>query len=154
MSRDSSFYAKSVRYNIFTNGAPYVLALTVGWRASPGGTYSNMLAMNLARIKRFPESKTTGLSGLPKLVNFCSEQAHYSAKKNSMLLGFGEENSVAVKCDQRGKMIPEELEKCVLDAKSKVTCTCSSFLYFMKARAFQQIPKTNNFYCSWVSNTV
>ena len=79
-----------------------------------------MLAMNVARIKRFPESKNEGLYGLPRLISFCSEQAHYSAQKNSALLGFGEENCRPVKCDDRGKIIPEELEKNILKAKNEV----------------------------------
>nr|CAB3233955.1 cysteine sulfinic acid decarboxylase [Phallusia mammillata] len=86
---------------------------------NPGGSYSNMLAMNVARIRNFPDSKVTGVSGLPLLVNFCSEQSHYSAQKNSALLGFGEANCKPVKCDERGKMIPEDLEKSILEAKEK-----------------------------------
>ncbi|CAK8678895.1 cysteine sulfinic acid decarboxylase-like isoform X3 [Clavelina lepadiformis] len=84
----------------------------------PGGTYSNMLAFNVARIKRFPESKAKGLYGLPKIVTFCSQQAHYSAQKNAALLGYGEDSCVAVKCDSHGKMIPEELERKIVETKN------------------------------------
>ena len=79
-----------------------------------------MLAMNLAKIKHFPDSNDEGITGLPKLVSFCSEQAHYSAIKNSALLGFGAKNVISVKCDDRGKMIPEELERHVKEVKEAV----------------------------------
>lgn len=41
---------------------------------SAGGSVSNMYAMNLARYKFFPEIKEKGLSGLPRLVLFTSEE--------------------------------------------------------------------------------
>nr|XP_009858609.1 cysteine sulfinic acid decarboxylase isoform X1 [Ciona intestinalis] len=85
----------------------------------PGGSYSNFLSMNMARLWKFPETKSTGIYGLPKLVSFCSEQAHYSAKKNSTFLGYGTDNCWVVKCDDRGKMIPEEFEKLVLKCKDE-----------------------------------
>ena len=76
--------------------------------------------MNVARIKRFPASKEEGIVGLPKLASFCSEQAHYSAQKNSALLGYGAGNCHAIKCDSRGKMIPEELEKKIKEVEKEV----------------------------------
>lgn len=39
-----------------------------------GGSVSNMYAMNLARYKFCPEIKEKGLSGLPRLVLFTSEE--------------------------------------------------------------------------------
>lgn len=39
-----------------------------------GGSVSNMYAMNLARYKFCPEIKEKGLSGLPRLVLFASEE--------------------------------------------------------------------------------
>lgn len=48
------------------------LRLLVGWTEGdgifcPGGSASNMYAMNLARYQRFPEVKSQGLWGLPRL---------------------------------------------------------------------------------------
>jgi hypothetical protein len=40
---------------------------------SAGGSVSNMYGMVLARYKAIPDSKTKGLSGLPPLVAFTSE---------------------------------------------------------------------------------
>ncbi|XP_071941824.1 cysteine sulfinic acid decarboxylase-like [Antedon mediterranea] len=77
----------------------------------PGGSLANMYALNVARYKRFPESKEKGLYGIPKLAIFTSEQSHYSLKKGAFFLGLGLDSLKIVKCDEIGKMIPEELEK-------------------------------------------
>lgn len=51
----------------------------VGWTHGdgifcPGGSASNMYAMNLARYRLFPEVKSQGLCGLPRLTVFTSSQ--------------------------------------------------------------------------------
>lgn len=48
---------------------------------SAGGSVSNMYAMNLARYKFCPEIKEKGLSGLPRLVLFTSEEVKTNQKK-------------------------------------------------------------------------
>lgn len=53
------------------------LRLLVGWTHGdglfcPGGSTSNMYAMNLAHYQRFPEVKSQGLWGLPRLAIFTS----------------------------------------------------------------------------------
>ena len=48
---------------------------------SAGGSVSNMYAMNLARYKFCPEIKEKGLSGLPRLVLFTSEEVKTNKKK-------------------------------------------------------------------------
>ena len=83
----------------------------------PGGSLSNMYSMILARDKVDPMAKTNGTS--MELVAFCSEQSHYSYKKSAMVMGLGMNNMVKVKCDERGAMIPAELEKAVLAAKER-----------------------------------
>ena len=75
-----------------------------------GGSYSNMLGMNLARFHKFPEVKTNGLHGLPRLVAFVSADSHYSLKKNGSLIGLGSNNIVAIECDDKGKMKLDDLE--------------------------------------------
>ena len=80
-----------------------------------------MLAFNAARIKKFPESKMKGISGLPTLAVFTSDQAHYCAKKNSAILGYGLDNCIGVKCDNKGKMIPSELDKAITSSKERVS---------------------------------
>lgn len=51
----------------------------VGWTEGdgifcPGGSTSNMYAMNLARYRLFPEVKSQGLWSLPRLAIFTSSQ--------------------------------------------------------------------------------
>uniref|UniRef100_A0A8C0VSM9 Cysteine sulfinic acid decarboxylase n=1 Tax=Cyanistes caeruleus TaxID=156563 RepID=A0A8C0VSM9_CYACU len=90
----------------------------VGWSSgdgifAPGGSMSNMLAMNVARFQRFPESRSRGNWDLPRLGLFASQESHYSILKGAALLGIGTDNVHLVRTDERwvGKMIPEELEK-------------------------------------------
>ena len=51
----------------------------IGWRCgdglfSPGGSISNLYAFMAARYHRFPETKTKGISSLPQMTIFASEQ--------------------------------------------------------------------------------
>lgn len=86
---------------------------------SPGGSLSNMYGMMLGRHWKFPELKSKGLFGHPPIVAFTSEESHYSIVKGANWLGMGVENVVKVKTDEGGRMIPEELEKCILKAQSE-----------------------------------
>nr|XP_009686211.1 PREDICTED: cysteine sulfinic acid decarboxylase [Struthio camelus australis] len=96
----------------------------VGWSSgdgifSPGGSISNMYAMNVARYCRFPESKQKGSWALPRLALFTSRESHYSIQKGAAFLGIGTDNVYLVGVDERGKMIPEELEKEIERAKAE-----------------------------------
>ncbi|XP_018779690.1 cysteine sulfinic acid decarboxylase isoform X2 [Serinus canaria] len=96
----------------------------VGWSSgdgifAPGGSMSNMLAMNVARFRRFPESRSRGNWDLPRLGLFASQESHYSILKGAALLGIGTDNVHLVRTDQRGKMIPEELEKEIQRVKAE-----------------------------------
>ncbi|CAL1538573.1 unnamed protein product [Lymnaea stagnalis] len=84
----------------------------------PGGSLSNMYAMNLARYRMFPNVKLTGVSGLPALCVMTSEKGHYSVKKGAAFLGIGMNNVIAVKTDVKGRMIPEELTRAIEGVKS------------------------------------
>ncbi|OXB77974.1 UNVERIFIED_CONTAM: hypothetical protein H355_009545 [Colinus virginianus] len=86
---------------------------------SPGGAISNMYSIMAARYKYFPEVKTKGMAAVPKLVLFTSEHSHYSIKKAGAALGFGTDNVVLIKCNERGKIIPADLEAKILEAKQK-----------------------------------
>uniref|UniRef100_A0A665VL67 Zgc:163121 n=1 Tax=Echeneis naucrates TaxID=173247 RepID=A0A665VL67_ECHNA len=98
----------------------------------PGGTISNLYSILVARYHFYPEVKTKGMGALPRLALFTSEhcerslrtffspiQSHYSVKKSAAVLGLGSENVVVVKCDERGKMIPGELEISIITAQKK-----------------------------------
>ncbi|CAH6777523.1 Gadl1 [Phodopus roborovskii] len=96
----------------------------VGWKEgdgifNPGGSVSNMCAMNLARYRYYPDVKEKGLSGLPRLILFTSAECHYSMKKAASFLGIGTQNVYFVETDGRGKMIPEELEKLIWQARKE-----------------------------------
>ncbi|XP_071312061.1 cysteine sulfinic acid decarboxylase isoform X2 [Agelaius tricolor] len=100
----------------------------VGWSSgdgifAPGGSMSNMLAMNVARFRRFPESRSRGNWDLPRLGLFASQESHYSILKGAALLGIGTDNVHLVRTDERGKMIPEELEKEIQRVKAEVPST-------------------------------
>ncbi|XP_009474009.1 PREDICTED: cysteine sulfinic acid decarboxylase-like, partial [Nipponia nippon] len=85
----------------------------------PGGSISNMYAMNVARFQRFPESQREGNWALPRLALFTSQESHYSILKGAAFLGIGTDNVRVVGTDERGKMIPEELEKEIQRAKAE-----------------------------------
>ncbi|KAA0704948.1 Glutamate decarboxylase 2 [Triplophysa tibetana] len=98
----------------------------IGWQDgrgdgifSPGGAISNMYAMLLARYKMFPEVKEKGMSSVPRLVAFTSEHSHFSIKKGAAALGIGTESVICIKVDERGKMIPSDLERRIVEAKQK-----------------------------------
>uniref|UniRef100_A0A8C3DHZ1 Cysteine sulfinic acid decarboxylase n=1 Tax=Corvus moneduloides TaxID=1196302 RepID=A0A8C3DHZ1_CORMO len=98
----------------------------VGWSSgdgifAPGGSMSNMLAMNVARFRRFPESRSRGNWDLPRLALFASQESHYSIQKGAAFLGIGMDNVHLVRTDERwvGKMIPEELEKEIQRVKAE-----------------------------------
>uniref|UniRef100_A0A8C6ST62 Glutamate decarboxylase 1b n=1 Tax=Neogobius melanostomus TaxID=47308 RepID=A0A8C6ST62_9GOBI len=102
---------------------------------SPGGAISNMYSVMIARYKYFPEVKTKGMSAAPRLVLFTSEHSHYSIKKAGAALGFGTENVILLSTDERGRVIPADLEAKILDAKQKgyvplfVNATAGSTVY-------------------------
>ncbi|XP_036412272.1 glutamate decarboxylase 1 [Colossoma macropomum] len=85
----------------------------------PGGTMSNLYSVLLARYHFFPRVKTAGMHAVPPLALFTSAHSHYSIKKSAAVLGIGSENVILVKCDERGKMIPRELESSIRTAESK-----------------------------------
>nr|XP_046209618.1 cysteine sulfinic acid decarboxylase-like [Oncorhynchus gorbuscha]XP_046209619.1 cysteine sulfinic acid decarboxylase-like [Oncorhynchus gorbuscha] len=96
----------------------------VGWAEGdgifcPGGTMSNMYAMNVARYRAFPEVKLKGMWSLPRLAVFTSQQSHYSVMKAAAFQGIGTENVFKVKVDDGGCMIPEDLGETIELAKSQ-----------------------------------
>lgn len=139
------FLTEALNTNLFTYEVAPVFVLMeaevlrglrqmVGWTEGdglfcPGGSASNMYAMNLARYQLFPEAKTQGLCGLPRLNVFTSSESHYSVKKGAAFLGIGTDNVIVVEVDDGGRMIPDDLDKKIKLAKSQgavpflVSCT-------------------------------
>ncbi|XP_063596063.1 cysteine sulfinic acid decarboxylase-like [Penaeus indicus] len=86
---------------------------------APGGSMSNMYAMVLARYKRNPNVKKTGVFSLKPLIVFTSDQGHYSVSKSASWLGIGMDHVVPVATDDQGRMIPEALRKAVQKAREQ-----------------------------------
>ncbi|KAL0809488.1 hypothetical protein ABMA28_011035 [Loxostege sticticalis] len=91
----------------------------IGWKSgdsilAPGGSVSNLYAFLAARHHKFPQYKEKGLSSIPgHLVMFTSDQCHYSVKSCASVCGLGTDYCIAVPSDERGRMIPTELERLV-----------------------------------------
>uniref|UniRef100_A0A7N6FE27 Glutamate decarboxylase like 1 n=1 Tax=Anabas testudineus TaxID=64144 RepID=A0A7N6FE27_ANATE len=86
---------------------------------NPGGSMSNMYAVNLARYRYCPDIKEVGLFAAKRLVILTSQEGHYSISKGAALLGIGTKNVYIVSSDKRGKMIPSALEEKIKLAKSE-----------------------------------
>lgn len=86
---------------------------------APGGSMSNMYAMVMARYKKYPDVKRTGVFGLKPLVAFSSDQGHYSVSKSASWLGLGMDNVVSVASDSEGRMKPEALVEAVARARAR-----------------------------------
>uniref|UniRef100_A0A7N4V1R1 Cysteine sulfinic acid decarboxylase n=1 Tax=Sarcophilus harrisii TaxID=9305 RepID=A0A7N4V1R1_SARHA len=100
------------------------LRALVGWSSGdgvfcPGGSISNMYALNLARYQRYPDCKQRGLRALPPLAIFTTQESHYSVQKGAAFLGMGTDSIRLVKADDRGRMIPEDLEKQINQAEAE-----------------------------------
>eukprot|EP01025_Chloroclados_australasicus_P039214 TRINITY_DN4049_c0_g1_i1.p1 TRINITY_DN4049_c0_g1~~TRINITY_DN4049_c0_g1_i1.p1 ORF type:complete len:555 (+),score=43.99 TRINITY_DN4049_c0_g1_i1:29-1666(+) len=85
---------------------------------APGGSIANLYGMHIARNRVDPDFKTRGASGGPNVVALTSAHSHYSYKKSAILTGVGLDNLIAVKCDERGAMIPEELDAAIEKSKA------------------------------------
>lgn len=103
---------------------------------APGGSISNMYALMIARHKMFPQHKAHGMRAIKgQLIMYTSRHHHYSISGGASAVGLGTENCVKVKCDERGRMIPAELEKLIIRHKQEghlpffVNCTTGTTVY-------------------------
>lgn len=87
----------------------------------PGGSFCNIMVIHLARLRSNPSLKHRGLFGSQPLVVMTSEEAHYSVSKGANFLGLGTDNVVKVKTDDRGRVIPEDLENKIQECKRNNT---------------------------------
>lgn len=76
---------------------------------TPGGSYGNLLSLQLARYKKDPQHLEHGAG--PRYVAYISEHAHYSLLKSFKTLGFGAQNLVQVKSNEQFQMDPHDLEE-------------------------------------------
>jgi glutamate decarboxylase len=131
----------------------------------PGGSYSNMTSMHVARSILYPETKLHG-NGSHKFAVFTSAHGHYSVEKSAIMLGLGSESLFKVKVSPDGRMIPEELENEINQAKAKgytpfyVNATAGSTVYgsFDDFEAISRIAKAHGLWMhvdgSWGANVV
>ena len=75
-----------------------------------GGSNSNLLAMLCARTEYSPNIRLTGF-GHNRFRVYVSAEAHYSFDKAANITGIGTQNLVQVPSNEKGEMIPEELER-------------------------------------------
>jgi len=97
----------------------------VGWEngegdgiLTPGGSISNMYALNVARYHRWPETKDEGMAACGKLAIFLNKSAHYSIKKGAFFLGFGANSLYHVEFDENCRMKESSLREQVQKAKA------------------------------------
>uniref|UniRef100_A0A914DZI1 Glutamate decarboxylase n=1 Tax=Acrobeloides nanus TaxID=290746 RepID=A0A914DZI1_9BILA len=84
---------------------------------TPGGAIANLYAMNAARHHCFPRAKPLGMTSVPTLCAFTSEDSHYSIKGAAAVCGIGADNCFAIRSDAIGRMIPEALEQEIIRCK-------------------------------------
>lgn len=77
-----------------------------------GGSNSNLLSFLCARSHYNPSIRQTGFSHNQFRI-YVSEDAHYSFDKAANITGIGTQNLILVPTNDRGEMIPEELERII-----------------------------------------
>lgn len=81
-----------------------------------GGTQSNLMGLLLAREYCL---KYQSVKDRNDMVVICSAQAHFSVQQSMLLLGFNEDATVSVPCDDGGGIIVDELAAILSSLKTK-----------------------------------
>lgn len=87
-----------------------------GGSATPGGSYSNYLALYLAR--KAAEARH-GAAALPRLAYFVSRAGHYSIPKGADFVGIPRGAMVEVATDDEDRMRPDRLAAALRDARMR-----------------------------------
>ncbi|MCE9635466.1 MAG: hypothetical protein K8T90_07150 [Planctomycetes bacterium] len=87
-----------------------------GGSATPGGSFSNFLAVYLAR--KAAEARH-GADVIPKLAYFVSRAGHYSIPKGADFVGLPRGAMVEVATDESDRMRPDLLAKAIADARGR-----------------------------------
>lgn len=92
---------------------------TAGGVFGPGGSYSNLLAMLIARDHTAAQvgidTRQHGVATLTRPLVFCSRVAHFSINRACATLGLGESAVIPVEVDEHHRMIPAALERALLE---------------------------------------
>jgi aromatic-L-amino-acid decarboxylase len=81
---------------------------------------SSLHAIASAREQLYPDIRSKGMTGrndLPRLRLYCSAHAHSSIEKGALLIGLGLEGIRKIPVDKQFRMIPDELEKAIVEDK-------------------------------------
>eukprot|EP00808_Paulinella_micropora_P022405 g74687.t1 len=85
----------------------------------PGGTFSNLTAVVVARHHFFPHVKEEGYRPGEVPAMFVSAQAHYSMARAAVVCGLGKRNCIPVQADKQGRMRPEALDLALNQAREE-----------------------------------
>ena len=98
------------------------LCTLIGWNKEdhdgvsvPGGSAANFMALQLAKQKKYPETKIKGIAGHSFKI-FVSSDAHYSFQKAAVSMGFGTSAVVNVGVDRAGRMDTQLLSEAISNA--------------------------------------
>jgi len=80
---------------------------------------STMHAIAAAREYTGLDIRSNGLTGLPNLILYCTEQTHSSIDKGALTLGIGLNNIRKIPTDENFAMIPEKLEQAIHEDRAK-----------------------------------
>lgn len=86
---------------------------------TPGGSFSNMMGLMLARNNKLQNVKTKGLTDSPEFSIFISDQAHYSFTKAAIFMGFGSESIVKIDTNEVGQINTDALRQAIVLEKRK-----------------------------------
>ena len=78
-----------------------------------GGSPANLMGLAMAREAKAP-ANDTGMAQNVAAVIYASEQVHMSIGKSVALLGLGRENLRLIPTDSQFRLIPSELEDCIV----------------------------------------
>ncbi len=90
----------------------------------PGGSNSNLYALQMARYALDPSINTTWLYNHQKLVILTSDESHYSLTKSAMLTWLGKDAIIKIETDDAGKMIPSALQAKILEVRESGAEVC------------------------------
>ena len=82
-----------------------------------GGSLANFMAMVMARDAYDEKIRFDGVQ--QPMIIYSSENCHYSIAKNASLMGVGRSQVHMIKVDERGRMIPSELEAAIKEDLEK-----------------------------------
>jgi aromatic-L-amino-acid/L-tryptophan decarboxylase len=85
---------------------------------------SSLTAIAAAREAVLPEARQQGLSGLPPLRLYCSEEAHSSIEKAAVTLGFGRAGTRRIPTDAEFRMDPAALHAAIEEDRAAGWLPC------------------------------